>query len=205
MTIAAAAASCHRSQTHALPHGEARPSPMSFAAFLDALVEPALMAVARHWDAVRGERVMPLWRDIDPSALAQHLPIIWAWRWDAGAEVFIGRLAGGQIERAYGCGIRGRRMDEVFGVELAPRVTAACLAVMRTPAASRSRGRVFVELGRTGAGERIGLPLGPDATSGGGVIGATVYPFGAIAGDNATRLEFQEVVRQIYPLIDRPA
>ena len=51
---------------------------MSFADFLAAIAEPALREVALHWNSARGARPMPGWKDIDPAAIARHLPILWS-------------------------------------------------------------------------------------------------------------------------------
>src|SRR5258708_21608365 len=60
---------------------------MSFALFLSAIKETALLDVAAHWNTARGNRLMPGWSDIDPVGLGRNLPIVWAWRYDAGLGI----------------------------------------------------------------------------------------------------------------------
>src|SRR5258708_16750297 len=87
---------------------------MSFALFLSAIKETALLDVAAHWNTARGNRLMPAWRDIDPVGLGRNLPIVWAWRYDAALGTFIGRLAGEEIVAVLGVNIRGRRIEACF-------------------------------------------------------------------------------------------
>src|SRR5689334_23181476 len=66
----------------ARPSDKGAMEPMSYALFRAAITEPALLQIAAHWHAARGDRLMPAWRDIDACALAPHLPIVWSWRYD---------------------------------------------------------------------------------------------------------------------------
>lgn len=175
---------------------------MSFSEFLAALDEPRLLAVARHWQVARGERAMPAWKDIDPVALGRLLPLVWAWRWDAARGAFFGRLAGQEVEDALGGSIRGRPMDAVFGPEVAALVTGRYRAVMQVPAALRSAGKVFRHMGGEGTGERIVLPLAPDASSDGGVLGATVYHLGGARGGSRLAVDIGSVALTLYPLVE---
>src|SRR6185437_2924002 len=68
---------------------------MSFETFLRAIASPALRDVALHWDAARGGyKQMPARQDIDPTAIAPHLPIVWLWRYDRETDTY--RLAFGR-------------------------------------------------------------------------------------------------------------
>lgn len=145
---------------------------MSFAAFMASLVDTQLIAVAHHWNAARGDRLAPAWRDIDPTGIGPHLSIIWAWRWDEDEQAFIGRLAGADIEQVLNARYRGSRMVDVFGEKLALTMHDRALRIMREPATVHSIGRLVTKRKVTGVGERIVLPLGGEP---GGVLGATVY------------------------------
>jgi hypothetical protein len=151
---------------------------MSYRKLHARLQEPALIAVAEHWHASRGDREMPGWRDIDPAAIKQHLPIIWSWRWDAALGTLVGRLAGEQITAVLGVNVRGRPIEECFPPEVLETVIARYKRVMLEPAFMHSAGKVYGTVGGEGWGERIALPLATDGVSGDGIIGATVYRFG---------------------------
>jgi hypothetical protein len=82
---------------------------MSFQAFFDSIRSESLRTLARQWEAARGDRRMPAFRDIDPVEIGRHLRYIWSWKYDRQADSFTGRLAGEEIDRAFGKSLRGMR------------------------------------------------------------------------------------------------
>jgi hypothetical protein len=152
---------------------------MSYERFRASITDPALIAVANHWSEARSGRLMPAWRDIDPASIKEHLPKIWAWRWDPALGTFIGRLAGEEITALLGKNNRGKRLDECFGVDAHDVLYARFKRVTDEPALMHSYGRVYAIDGRDGPGERIVLPLATDGKHGDGIIGATAYRLGA--------------------------
>ena len=47
---------------------------MKFSEFVQSIVSPDLKAVAAHWNAVRRDKLMPSWDDLQPAAMAKQLP-----------------------------------------------------------------------------------------------------------------------------------
>src|SRR5258706_7620690 len=113
---------------------------MSFDRFVTSVQAAALVEVAGHWNAARGAKKMPAWRDIDPTALCRHLPIVWAWRYDPAQGTFIGRLAGETITKVIGHQIRGRRIDECFLPETVPVIRQRFDRILAEPKLMRSAG-----------------------------------------------------------------
>src|SRR5277367_5160003 len=132
---------------------------MSFGEFLARIEHPALRAVAGHWQAVRGGKLMPAWGDIDPTAIARHLPIVWAWKYDRAADRFTGRLAGEEINTAFGKSLRGADMADFFKDFNYDEIFARHRRVVTAPCLAHGHGQVFGHAGRAGVGERIILPL----------------------------------------------
>jgi hypothetical protein len=153
---------------------------MSYARFQAAITEPALLEIAAHWHAARGDRLLPAWRDIDACALAPHLPIVWSWRYDFTCETFVGRLAGEEINAMLGVSIRGKTIEECFAPDVAAVVRQRYQTVMDGPSLMVSHGKVFARTGRTGSGTRIVLPLANDGVRSDGLLGATVYRLGMV-------------------------
>lgn len=177
---------------------------MSYAQARAAITEPALLEIAAYWHAVRGDRLLPAWRDVDACALAPHLPILWAWRYDRARDTFIGRLAGEEINTMLGVmSIRGKRLEECFAPHAAAVVRQRYRQVIDGPCFMVSRGRVFANQGRTGYGERVVLPLADDGIHPDGLFGATVYRLGIrpTARDGAAIDHHSEIVSH-YP-VDR--
>jgi hypothetical protein len=148
---------------------------MSIDRLLTTLREPPLRDIARFWSDARKGRRFPAWRDIDPVALAPHLPILWAWRWDAELDTFIGRLAGEAILDAMGTGFRGARIEEYFAGRNAEVFMARYRRVIEGPAMMCNQGFVFSLVGGVGLGERVALPIAEDGEHPDGVFGATIY------------------------------
>ena len=73
-----------------------------------------LRVAFRHWDAVRGDRVMPERRDIDPLELRRTLPRTWIYEREDNMD-FRCRLAGEEINTAYGRPIQNRLARDVIG------------------------------------------------------------------------------------------
>jgi hypothetical protein len=171
-----------------------------YSRFRTSLEEPALIAMAEHWNAMRGERSMPAWRDIDPVAIKQYLPIVWAWRWDTGLDTFVGRLAGEQIIAVLGINIRGRRIEECFPPTVLQAVIARYRRVMVEPAFMHSAGKVYHTVGGEGWGERIVLPLASDGVNGDGIIGATVYRLGIQPRAGEASIDYVNQTNDFFPL-----
>lgn len=148
---------------------------MGFEDFLAAIEEPALHDVALQWRAARGVKGMPGWRDIDPAAIAPHLPIIWSWKYDRSTDSFTGRLAGEKINAAFGKNLRGAKMEEFFADWQYDLIFVRHKRVVTQPAFAHGSGPVFIHAKRYGAGERIILPLAANGVYGDGILGATVY------------------------------
>jgi hypothetical protein len=158
-----------------LSFGRGKRSPMSFNHFLAAIESPKLQRIAMHWEAARGKKRMPGWSDIDPAAIGADLTIVWSWKYDRAAESFTGRLAGEDINEAFGESLRGKRMEDFFPPSQYPMILARHKRIVIEPAFAHGRGRVFIHAERFGQGERIIMPLASDGVRGDGIFGATIY------------------------------
>jgi hypothetical protein len=148
---------------------------MSFSDFLAAIESPKLQAIAMHWETARGKKLMPGWGDINPVAIGPDLAIVWSWKYDRDSDSFTGRLAGEDINEAFGKSLRGKRMEDFFPSSQYPMILARHKRVVGEPAFAHGRGRVFIHAERFGQGERIIMPLASDGVHGDGIFGATVY------------------------------
>jgi len=158
---------------------------VNFQALHSAIESPSLQAVAAHWQAARAGTEMPSWQGLRPSQIAQHLSIVWAYRFDRITDQFIGRLAGDRISECFGKNFRGTRLQDIHtphGFEISH---AAMSKVARTPAIYLNRGPLFQYMGRIVTGERIMLPLSSDGRICDGVLGASQYPKPPFIGKDA--------------------
>lgn len=174
---------------------------MSFDRFLAAITAPDLIAVATHWQAVRGERRMPAWSDIDAVALRRTLPMIWAWRYDAERKTFVGRLAGEDVLAVVGKPVRNRPIEECFSPASLPVIRERLGRVLSGPSFMHSAGTIYLRYGYTGSGERIALPLASDGVHADGVLGATLYRFGVKpAAEDPIAFDPSEETIAFFPL-----
>jgi hypothetical protein len=87
--------------------------------FKPLIKDKRLLMLFDHWDATRSDKKIPAWSDIDPTAIAPVLPIIWSWRLDKQDQLR-GRIAGEDIIEVFGRGIRGKLLSEFH----TPSITA---------------------------------------------------------------------------------
>ncbi len=173
---------------------------MSFADFIAVVATERLREVALHWQDARRAKRMPGWRDLDPAALARQLPIVWAWKFDAAAQSFVGRLAGEDINAIFGRSMRGVPMQEYFAGRSYAAIFERHRRVVAEPCFMHGSGPVFRHLGRHGPGERIILPLADDGTHGDGVLGATVYRVAPGKADQPPVADWSTEVATFFPL-----
>ena len=148
---------------------------MAFQEFLAQISSPALHQIAEYWGLSRGERAMPGWADLRPSAIRAHLSVIWSWRYDPVADNFTGRLAGDAIEAVFGRSIRNVPMRDVFPPDRYETIFRRHKRVISGPAFFHGSGFVFQHLRQMGSGERIIMPLSDSRTEPDGLFGATIY------------------------------
>jgi hypothetical protein len=148
---------------------------MSFETFFQSIESEPLRVLARQWAAARGSRRMPAFRDIDPVGIGRHLRYVWAWKYDRSDDSFLGRLAGEEIDRAFGKSLRGMKMVEFYAPEVYAVVFPRHRQVVTEPSFFHGTGMVFSRMGYSMTGERISLPLSEDGSAGDGIIGGTFY------------------------------
>jgi hypothetical protein len=136
---------------------------------------PQLHRLLDHWRGLRQGRLMPGWRDIDPTALAPILPFVWSWKYDRFSNAFTGRLAGDRINSIVGRSLRQMPMVEFFSPVDYQRIFQRLRRVVTEPSIVLQCGLVFQHEGHQGFGERLILPLADDGENGDGVIGVTTY------------------------------
>lgn len=171
---------------------------MSFRDFVAVLQAPPLRALAEHWHAVRGDRRMPGWGDIDALRLGPYLANIWAWKYDAATDSFTGRLAGEAINAIFGKSLRGAAMRDFFSPAAYALVFPRHRRVVTEPCLAHGNGPVFLHVGRRGHGERIILPLAEDGSHGDGIVGITVYDLPAGPSDFGKALAAEQIT--YFPL-----
>ena len=148
---------------------------MTQQSLMTSLGDSRLQQLFAHWDTVRGTRIMPARRDIDPIMIPQVLSIIFVCDYERATGRLRYRLAGEDIGRRYRGGLPGRYQDELYALQEREPYLARIKEIMETPAIFQAQGGVYVADARRGNGERLMLPLAADGRTADALIGATVY------------------------------
>jgi hypothetical protein len=165
---------------------------VSFEPFLAAIRSEELRAVAAHWAAARGSKPMPAWRDIDPLQLGRNIRYVWSWKYDRAADGFTGRLAGEEIDLAFGKSMRGAAMRDFYSPQVYDLVFPRHRRVVTERGFMYGQGMLFAHMGRTVVGERIVMPLAEDGVTSDGIFGATLYrPMPLTADDRPLGPDYQ--------------
>ncbi len=150
---------------------------MSIALLLAELTDPKLSAFVASWNEVRGDRLVPRWRDLDIAGMKHVLPYIWSWEYDRATDVFTGKLAGEEVLEVIGRGLRGAKAHEFYTpaqyravYDWSRRVVVEQLGVVIT-------GQVFGHMGSGAIGQRVGLPVALKGDTADLILGVTLFDF----------------------------
>jgi hypothetical protein len=130
---------------------------------------PIVRSLFEHWRVARGDRQVPVWRDIDATHFAQALPLISVWQVEPGG-VLRGRLCGNETRYFFGHNIKGKTLDEVFPPVLVPELRALLLDVVENRVILYMRAAMPNRMLETVEYERISLPLSFDGSNCDGII-----------------------------------
>jgi hypothetical protein len=149
----------------------------SFSLFCGRIVSPALRAIACHWQAAKGNKRLPSWSDLSPSAMAPHFTKIWAFKYDRATDEFYARLAGNRIMVGFGQSFRGTPLKDLHRPDIYEKCHANQKRLVTEPALYRGTGKLFKTADQIVSGERIALPLASDGHNGDETLGASEYDY----------------------------
>ncbi|WP_300303190.1 PAS domain-containing protein [Ferrovibrio sp.] len=161
---------------------------------------PALHAFVGHWFASRraGERVTRR-GDFDIFHLPALVPHLFLYDYDPATRGFTLRVAGEEIRRLLPNSLPGTPLEQIMPAAVLPVVLERYRRVCEEPAILHGAGRVFVNLGGSGVGERVVLPLAGEDGQVRQMIGATIYSFGDRLPDGSSFAR-EEVTTTFTPL-----
>lgn len=136
---------------------------------------PALRLLAETWFTRRGDARVTKRRDIGPADFPALLPHIFLYDFASERRQLTLRLAGEEIRRLLPKALSGMTLDQIVPPASLEIVRARYLRVCEQPAIMYATGRIFLDPGATGLGERLLFPLSDDAGRVHQMIGATIY------------------------------
>lgn len=165
-----------------------------------------LRRVMSHWLEARSGALMPRRQDLDPVRLRDTLPYVWLADFDPVAQDLRFRLAGDEVENAYGTPLRGKPLNEVIPRKNYPAVIARYLRVAGDRVIYYATGILRFEGCRVRCGCRVVMPLSDDGLDVSGFLGAMVLDEKMFEAGRLQSIEEPEIIYgPIPPPEDRPA
>ena len=137
---------------------------------------PFLDILMNHWLDVRGDRLMPLRSEIDPTAIYQSLPHVWIYRFDPARDDFICELSGDHINTAWKRNITDAGTRELFPADERDTLVARWHYLLDHGLMMKTDFNLSRDLSFKPA-ERLTLPLTDEKGHAGCILGITVYSY----------------------------
>lgn len=134
-----------------------------------------VFAFFQAWRAARRETMVPRRTDFDPLAIPTLLPHVWLYRYDDRLDDFVCRLAGEEVNAAWGQSIRGRALLEVVGTADHPIVLRRWRQIVGVPLIHYGAAAERLSALETRSAERLLLPLASDGDVVDHVLGISLY------------------------------
>lgn len=139
-----------------------------------AVADPRLRRLGAYWDALRGDRPMPRFDEIEPWKVPDLLPIMWVWRVDRERRLLFLRLVGEEVQRVLGHWPRGAELEQVAPYQSLGLLRRRYEQVAYGPAILHTRG--IAHLGDLHIpAKRLILPLGSGEAAADDILGITHY------------------------------
>jgi hypothetical protein len=117
-------------------------------------------------------------QDFDIFHIPALVPRLFLYDYNPVQRSFVLRVAGEEIRRLLPGSLPGAAIEQIMPSVILPSVLERYRRVCEEPAAMHAIGRVFLNLGGTGVGERVVLPLANDQGKVHQLLGATIYMLG---------------------------
>lgn len=137
--------------------------------------------------------------DFDIFHIPALVPRLFLYDFDPAPRSFLLRVAGEEIRRLLPNSLPGATLEKIMPPAALPVVQQRYRRVCEEPAIMHAIGRVFVNLGGTGIGERIVLPLAGADGKVHQLLGATIYALGDQT-EQGRVFEREEVTLTFMPL-----
>lgn len=137
--------------------------------------DPRLLRFLAAWRAARAGAPMPRRRAFDPMTAPDLLPWIWLCAYDPAADDFVYRLAGEEVNAAWGRSLRGAALRDLLGPEDHPTVRRRWAEILEGPNLHYGLTRERLSALETQSAERLLAPLADDAGLPAYILGVSLY------------------------------
>ena len=95
--------------------------------------DPRILVFFHAWNAARRRTLVPLRSDFDPMLIQSLLAHVWLYRFDPAVGDFVCKLAGEEVNLAWGRSIKGRTLREIVGAADHPIMMARWRKLLTVP------------------------------------------------------------------------
>ncbi len=147
--------------------------------------DPRFVTLLRHWAANRQSfdgkpgPMMPR-AALDPVEIRACLAHIWLAQYLPDEDNFVFRLAGEQVNEAWGANITGKRPAEFMSAASAATARQIYRRILLTPAVHVGYRRIEPALRQEKGAERLVVPLGDPGGGPWGIVGMSLYHFNPV-------------------------
>ncbi len=137
--------------------------------------DPRIAVFLDAWRHARQGALVPCKRNFEPLLIPSLLRFVWLYQYEPGLGDFVCRLAGEEINTAWGGSIRNATLKQVVGPEDHPTLLKRWMQIIERPVAIHgARDERFLAHQHWRA-ERLMLPLNSDDGRKNHVIGISLY------------------------------
>lgn len=142
--------------------------------------DPRILRFLDAWRDARGDERVPARSAFDPTAAADLLAWTWLARFDEARGDFIYRLAGEEVNAAWGRSLRGLSLKEVLGPADHPTVLQRWREILEGPSLHYGHSKERLSALENQSAERLLLPMADPDGAVLWIIGLSLYRIHAV-------------------------
>lgn len=156
--------------------------------------DPRIFQFLDAWRAARGKNMIPKRSDFDPLSIPRLMSCLWIYRFEPDRQDFVVRLAGEEINSAWGHGIRGLPLREVVGEADHQIVLDRWWRILKTPYIQYGAKSERLSALNTKKAERMVTPMSSDDGTPDHILGISLYTISPVDRTKPA-LEPQDITR----------
>jgi hypothetical protein len=140
--------------------------------------DPRILDFLNAWRAARrGNEIVPLKKNFDPMRVPTLLQFMWLYRFDPSNGNYLCRLAGEEVNAAWGYSIKGKSLAQIVGPVDYPTVLKRWHMITNTPLVQYGTARERLTEQTTQQAERMLVPLKDTSGATSYVLGVSLYRY----------------------------
>ena len=145
--------------------------------------DPRIFVFLEAWRRARHDTLLPLRSDFDPMSVPGLLAQMWMYRYDPVRGDFVCKLAGEEVNAAWGGSIKGKTLRQILGPDDHPIVLQRWKFIQRVPLIHYGSAEERLSALETRIAERLILPLASEPDTVDHILGLSLYRISAANRD----------------------